>query len=97
MKRRVYLDIETTGLSPRYSDLTVIGLALEEGKSCSVLQLVGKKLAVAKRLRNINGPLAVDLWYNYQYRQQKQSLAVLLEYNRQNVLNLSILKRKLRA
>jgi len=32
MKYRAYLDIETTGLSRYYCDLTVIGIALEKGR-----------------------------------------------------------------
>jgi uncharacterized protein YprB with RNaseH-like and TPR domain len=32
MKSRAYIDIETTGLSSHYSDLTVIGIGLERGR-----------------------------------------------------------------
>lgn len=40
MKYCAYLDIETTGFSHRYNDLTVIGLHLDDG-SDEVIQLVG--------------------------------------------------------
>ena len=40
MKSRAYIDIETTGLSRYYADLTVIGIGLEKGSSIKVTQLI---------------------------------------------------------
>ncbi len=37
MKLRAYLDIETTGLSRNYCNLTVIDIALERNKKCQVV------------------------------------------------------------
>jgi len=41
MKKRAYLDIETTGLSRYDAELTVIGIAHEGDNDCTVTQLVG--------------------------------------------------------
>jgi len=46
---RAYLDIETTGLSRSYADLTVVGLCLERGQKCEIVQLVGDQIS-ARRL-----------------------------------------------
>ncbi len=51
MKCYGYLDVETTGLSPYYSDLTVVGIALVRGHRCKVEQLVGDNISAEKLLR----------------------------------------------
>ena len=62
MKYRAYLDIETTGLSPYYADLTVIGVALEKGNSYRVVQLIEDDLSAGKLNRVMKG---VDEIYTY--------------------------------
>ena len=62
MKYRAYLDIETTGLSRHYCDLTVIGIALEKNMKCKVVQLIENDLYEAKLLKVLNG---VDEIYSY--------------------------------
>lgn len=47
MEYRAYLDIETTGLSPSGSELTVIGIYRENGSSDEVIQLVGDEISLA--------------------------------------------------
>jgi uncharacterized protein YprB with RNaseH-like and TPR domain len=159
---RGYLDIETTGLSRRYADLTVVGLALERGRKCEVFQWVGDQISAAllirrlkmaqtlytyngtrfdlpfieaklgidptdfvehrdlmyecwrknlygglkkvegslgitRKTKGIDGRMAVRLWYDYENDGNEQSLALLLKYNREDVLNLAVLRRKLRA
>ncbi len=44
MIKRAYLDIETTGLSPLNSKLTVIGIGIESKGGVEMHQLVGDKL-----------------------------------------------------
>jgi uncharacterized protein len=39
-----YLDIETTGLSPFYSDITVIGIYRHDGEEGEFIQLYGEKV-----------------------------------------------------
>ncbi|MHC4617756.1 MAG: ribonuclease H-like domain-containing protein [Planctomycetota bacterium] len=159
---RAYLDIETTGLSRHYADLTVVGLGLESGGKCEVTQLVGdqisarrliralgkarilytyngsrfdlpfiqahlgldlkegiahkdlmydcwrqnlygglkaveEKLAIPRKTQGVDGRMAVRLWYEYENYGNKQSLALLLAYNKEDVLNLTLLRRKLKV
>jgi uncharacterized protein YprB with RNaseH-like and TPR domain len=157
---RAYLDIETTGLSGYYADLTVVGVCLERGRRCEIIQLVGDhitagrviaavsgaeilytyngarfdlpfiktklgidlteyiahkdlmydcwrqnlygglkavehKLAIARKTTGIDGRMAVKLWHDYQYYGNSRALALLLEYNREDIVNLTVLRRKL--
>ena len=158
----VYLDIETTSLDPRDGDLTVIGLCMEGGESCSFVQLVedslhasaliqhvsahgtiytyngerfdlpyikaklgvdlteycvhrdlmhdchrkglygGMKqvermLGIRRELKDVTGIVAVRLWQEYKLWGCRESFEKLLEYNREDVLNLRALRLKLRA
>ena len=162
MKYRAYIDIETTGLSRYYADLTVIGIALEKGKECQVIQLVEvglsekkllaalrgvdeiysyngsrfdlpfiqaklrvdlkacfkhtdlmyacwrhnlkgglkaveKQLGIDRGLKGVDGYTAVKLWYDYVNNYNRQALLTLLEYNREDVVNLQVLRRKLQV
>jgi len=155
-----YLDIETTGLSPRYSRITVIGIYLCNGDDISFIQLVGeditvdslletlggvdiiytyngsrfdlpfiyillgvnlakmfahrdlmydcwrnnlyggfkvveRQLGIERRLTEVNGYEAVKLWWRYVDYLDLDALATLLEYNKEDVLNLKILKEML--
>ena len=62
MKYRAYLDIETTGFSRYYCDLTVIGIAFEKGRKCRVVQLIEDDLYEEMLLKNLEG---VDEIYSY--------------------------------
>jgi len=160
VKQRAYLDIETTGPSSRYAELTVIGVAFEEGRKCRTVQfiesdlspqrllkalngtdeiytyngsrfdlpfiraklgldlrgyfkhtdlmydcwrqnlkgglkVVEQLLGINRKLKDINGYTAVLLWYDYVNNNNKQALRMLLEYNREDVVNLRVLRRKL--
>ncbi len=162
MKYRAYLDIETTGFSRYESDLTVIGIALENGRKCQVVQLieddlsekdllkalkgvdevysyngsrfdlpfieaklgtdlkecfrhtdlmydcwrqglkgglkvVEKLLGIQRRLTGVDGYMAVQLWYDYLNNNNEESLRTLLAYNEEDVVNLRVLRRKLRV
>ena len=160
MKCRAYIDIETTGLSRRFADLTVVGIALEKNGSCEVIQLldeelsdekllsalrgvdelysyngsrfdlpfiraklgvdlntcfkhtdlmydcwrhklkgglkaVERKLGINRSLKDVDGYVAVKLWYEYVNNHDRQALSTLLEYNREDVVNLQVLRQKL--
>jgi uncharacterized protein YprB with RNaseH-like and TPR domain len=162
MKYHAYLDIETTGLSYRYADLTVIGIALEKNRKCQVVQLiegdlyeeklldslegvdeiytyngsrfdlpfikaglgvdlkgrfrhtdlmydcwrhklkgglkvVERLLGIKRNLTDVDGYIAVQLWFDYVNNNNKQALRTLLEYNQEDVVNLRILRRKLKV
>lgn len=162
MKYRAYIDIETTGLSRRFADLTVIGIALERDGQCRVVQLHGvdlsnerllmvlegvdelysyngsrfdlpfiraklgvdlnkcfrhtdlmydcwrnklkgglkaveRQLGIIRYLKNVNGYVAVKLWYDYVNNHNQQALSALLEYNREDIVNLQVLRQKLQV
>ena len=155
-----YLDIETTGLSRRHCDLTVVGVATFRGTEQRVAQLVGDqiraesvralldgvdecytyngsrfdlpfikarlgvdlgtcvrhtdlmyhcwrhdlkgglkaveaKLGIQRRLREVDGFMAVRLWWDYVNNVNPQSLRMLLEYNQEDIINLHVLRQKL--
>jgi uncharacterized protein YprB with RNaseH-like and TPR domain len=155
-----YLDIETTGFSCQYCDLTVVGVALvragqhQFGQLCggqinadSVLGLlegvdeiytyngsrfdlpfikgslgldlrrqfahtdlmyncwrrelkgglkaVEVRLGIERRLTDMNGYMAVRLWWDYVNNNDLEALQRLLEYNREDVLNLHVLRERL--
>jgi uncharacterized protein YprB with RNaseH-like and TPR domain len=160
MKHRAYLDIETTGLSKRYADLTVIGIAYERARRTSIVQLTGynlserrllraldgvdelytyngsrfdlpfiqaklgvdlkacfahtdlmydcwrqglkgglkaveERLCIDRMLRGVDGYMAVRLWYEYVNNNDHEALRTLLDYNREDVVNLRLLRQKL--
>jgi len=57
-----YLDIETTGLSPTYDAITVIGIYLTDGSSHRIVQLVGEEVTRANLLEALQG---VGVIYTY--------------------------------
>ena len=152
-----YLDIETTGLSPGGSEITVIGIHLCRGDDVTMVQLVGmeitadsllesldgvdilytyngsrfdlpfihtqlginlaelfvhrdlmydcwrnslrgalkgveRQLGIRRNLPDMNGYQAVRLWWRYIDTFDLDALNMLLEYNKEDVLNLKILK-----
>ena len=160
MKYRAYIDIETTGLSRYSTELTVVGIALEKGGPCRVIQLlegdlsdekllaalrgvdeiysyngsrfdlpfiaaklrvdlracfkhtdlmydcwrnklkgglkaVERQLGIDRRLKGVDGFMAVKLWYEYVNNHDRRALATLLEYNREDIVNLQVLRQKL--
>jgi len=155
-----YLDIETTGLSPRYYEITVVGIHPVSEHESRFIQLVGEKvtaenilqaldgvgtvytyngsrfdlpfiyfrlglnlarlfkhrdlmydcwnrslyggfkaverqLGIERQLKEVNGCEAVRLWWRYVESFDLDALNTLLEYNKEDVLNLKILKQKL--
>ncbi len=162
MKQRAYLDIETNGFSSQHSDLTVIGIAIEQGKKLKVIQLlettltknnllkslknineiytyngsrfdfpflkaklgidlkekfkhtdlmyncwdsnlkgglkvVEQLLGINRKLKDIDGYMAVKLWWEYKNNNDKYALRTLLDYNEEDVVNLKVLRKILRV
>lgn len=159
MKVRAYFDIETTGLSRKYCDLTVAGFALERDGEISVyqqyacitrewiiktlegvdemytyngsrfdlpfikeklgldlkklvrhtdlmyacwkqdlkggLKAVEKKIGIKRQLPEVDGFMAVKLWWAYKNRKDTDALETLLKYNGEDVVNLDLLRMKL--
>ena len=155
-----YLDIETTGLSRRSCDLTVVGVATFRGTQQKVSQLVGAqiradsvlgllngvdevytyngsrfdlpfirakldvdlktcvrhtdlmyhcwrhdlkgglkvveaRLGIQRRLTEVDGFMAVRLWWEYVNSSNTRALRTLLDYNKEDVVNLHVLRDKL--
>jgi uncharacterized protein YprB with RNaseH-like and TPR domain len=161
-KFTAYLDIETTGLSSYASELTVIGIHVENGRD-EVVQLIGdeisrtglmktlknvatlytyngsrfdlpfirekldidlskhcthhmdlmyacwqrnlkgglkaveRQLGIDRKLTDVDGWVAVQLWHDYKSRGCMRSLNKLLEYNKEDVLNLKKLRGMLKV
>ncbi len=152
-----YLDIETTGLWPPYSVITVVGIYLVCGQDSRFVQLVGEQvtsdnlleglsgistlytyngsrfdlpfisfylginlaevfqhrdlmhdcwrnslkgglkcveqqLGIGRQSRGLNGYQAIRLWCQYVNDYDEHALATLLEYNKEDVVNLKALK-----
>jgi len=155
-----YLDIETTGLSSEYCEITVIGIHLCNGIDSAFIQLVGedinadsivdalngvqiiytyngsrfdlpfissrlginlaqlfthrdlmydcwrcnlyggfkaveRQLGIERKLTEVSGYEAVRLWWRYVNDYDEDALTTLLEYNKEDVLNLKVLKEEL--
>ncbi|MDD5288967.1 MAG: ribonuclease H-like domain-containing protein [Dehalococcoidales bacterium] len=160
MALEAYLDIETTGLSPWDSQITVVGIHRCNGDDAHFIQLVGKdiradsvlealegihtlytyngsrfdlpflhsrleinleelfthhdlmydcwrcklyggfkgverQLGIQRKLTEVNGYEAVRLWYRYVESFDLDALNTLLEYNKEDVLNLKVLKERI--
>jgi len=156
----VYLDIETTGFSPFYNVITVIGIYLCDGTDGELVQLVGdavtdvkllevlegaatiytyngsrfdlpfikaalgtdieaefhhhdlmydcwrnnlyggfkaveRQLGISRQLEGIGGFEAVLLWWRYHNDYDQDALDSLLQYNKEDVVNLKALREKL--
>ena len=155
-----YLDIETTGLSAFYDDITVIGIYRCDGRDNGLIQLVGEQvtrdnllkalkgvntiytyngsrfdlpfidaylgidleaefrhhdlmydcwrnnlyggfkaveqqLGISRQLQGIGGLGAVWLWWRYQNEDDQNALTLLLQYNKEDVVNLKVLRERL--
>jgi uncharacterized protein YprB with RNaseH-like and TPR domain len=155
-----YLDIETTGLSPRYCEITVVRIHLVSGYKARFVQLVGeevtannnllaldgvdtlytyngsrfdlpfiyirlgvnlaklfrhndlmyhcwrnnlyggfkgveRQLGIQRKLKEVDGLEAVRLWWKYVNDYDEVALAKLLEYNKEDVINLKTLRERL--
>ena len=157
-----YLDIETTGLSRFYHDITVVGIYLVNGSDSRLVQLVGdevtkdnlvealtsvhtiytyngsrfdlpfinasldidltdnndyyhhdlmydcwrnnlkggfkaveQQLGIPRQLKGVGGLEAIILWWRYQSG-DRNALATLLQYNKEDVVNLKALRERLK-
>ncbi len=59
------------------------------------LKNVERQLGIQRRLTGITGYDAVRLWWSYINDYNEQALAILLEYNKEDVINLKTLKEML--
>lgn len=56
------------------------------------LKAVERRLGIQRQLKLIDGEMAVKLWHDYRNNKNEDSLAILLKYNEEDVLNLKALK-----
>ena len=61
------------------------------------LKAVERKLGINRNLKDVDGYEAVKLWYEYLNNHNRQALARLLEYNREDIVNLRVLRQKLKV
>jgi uncharacterized protein YprB with RNaseH-like and TPR domain len=53
---------------------------------------VEQQLGIRRQLKDVNGFEAVKLWWRYRDYGDHDALATLLEYNREDVVNLKVLR-----
>ena len=56
---------------------------------------VERQLGIARRLQGVSGYEAVQLWWSYVKGGSQRALALLLEYNKEDVVNLKVLRERL--
>lgn len=56
---------------------------------------VERQLGISRQLCHIRGADAVTLWWRYKNNQDEKALNLLLNYNKEDVLNLMALRRRL--
>ncbi|MBI4849096.1 MAG: ribonuclease H-like domain-containing protein [Nitrospirae bacterium] len=61
------------------------------------LKAVERQLGIARQSTGVDGWVAVQLWNNYRWNGCKDSLNKLLEYNKEDVLNLKKLREMLKV
>ncbi|NOZ68670.1 MAG: ribonuclease H-like domain-containing protein [Deferribacteres bacterium] len=59
------------------------------------LKGVERQLGIQRQLQDIDGRVAVQLWHNYSCYGDRRSLEMLLKYNKEDVLNLRVLRERL--
>jgi hypothetical protein len=59
------------------------------------LKEVERKLGIERTLADVDGQMAVQLWWDYVNNHNLEALRMLLEYNKEDVMNLHILREKL--
>ena len=57
---------------------------------------VERQLKIPRQLKDIDGFMAVLLWRKYKYFGNKKALDILLQYNKEDVVNLKTLREKLK-
>lgn len=100
MSSRAYIDIETTGLSKKLNEITVVGIAIETQGSNKVLQLVGGDVSRGNILAALEG---IATLYSYNgsrfdlpFIQSKTGLDLRKEFVHKDLMY-SCLKRNLKG
>ncbi|UCD51999.1 MAG: ribonuclease H-like domain-containing protein [Phycisphaerales bacterium] len=59
------------------------------------LKVVETRLGIRRQLTEVDGYMAVRLWWDYVNNANAQALRTLLDYNKEDVINLHVLREKL--
>ena len=59
------------------------------------LKAVERRLGIARKLPEVDGRQAVRLWQEYESNDDADALFTLLEYNKEDIVNLKVLRHKL--
>jgi hypothetical protein len=59
------------------------------------LKRVEEMLGIDRQLKNVNGWRAMELWSQYEKDNNREALQILLEYNKEDIVNLPLLMEKL--
>jgi uncharacterized protein YprB with RNaseH-like and TPR domain len=59
------------------------------------LKAVERTLGIDRKLKNVNGYVSVQLWWDYVNNNNGHALKTLLEYNKEDVVNLRFLRQRL--
>ncbi|NOZ69585.1 MAG: ribonuclease H-like domain-containing protein [Deferribacteres bacterium] len=88
---RAKLDIDLTEYY-RHRDLLY---ACRKRNLYGGLKGVERQLGIHRELQDIDGRAAVQLWHNYSRYGDRRSLEMLLKYNKEDVMNLRVLRERL--
>ena len=61
------------------------------------LKVVEKLLDIKRHSVDVDGYIAVQLWFDYANNNNKKALRTLLDYNKEDVVNLRFLRQKLKV
>lgn len=59
------------------------------------LKVVERILGIGRKLQGVDGYIAVQLWWKYVNHNDKRALHTLLDYNKEDVVNLKVLRQRL--
>ena len=59
------------------------------------LKAVEQQLSIPRRLKDVTGREAIILWERYHNYNDQEALRLLLEYNKEDVINLKALRERL--
>ncbi|MEW5761253.1 MAG: ribonuclease H-like domain-containing protein [Candidatus Thermoplasmatota archaeon] len=60
------------------------------------LKAVEKRLGIQRKTKDMDGRDAIRLWYKYKKQGDKNALRLLLIYNREDTVNLYVLRKRMR-
>ena len=59
------------------------------------LKVVERILGIDRKLQGVDGYMAVQLWWKYANHNDRRALRTLLDYNKEDVVNLKVLRQSL--